>query len=73
MLAKVERLLEEAGSSKSRMLSATIYLADIRDFEEMNKVWDAWVDPENTPGRTTVEARLARPEVRVEVTVIAAL
>jgi enamine deaminase RidA (YjgF/YER057c/UK114 family) len=73
MLAKVERLLEEAGSSKSKMLSATIYLADMRDFEEMNKVWDAWVDPENTPGRATVEARLAHPEVRVEVTVIAAL
>ena len=72
MLAKVEKLLEEAGSGISRMLSATIYLADMRDFAAMNAVWDAWVDPEHTPGRTTVEARLARPEVRVEITVIAA-
>lgn len=73
MLGKVERLLEEAGSNKSKMLSATIFLTDIRDFQAMNEVWDAWVDPDNTPGRATVEARLASPEVRVEVIVVAAL
>ena len=72
MLAKVEKLLQEAGSSKSRMLTATIYVSDMRNFAAMNEEWDAWVDPEQTPGRTTVEARLARPEVLVEITVIAA-
>lgn len=72
MLAKVDKLLNEAGSSKSRMLTATIYLSDMRDFAAMNDEWDGWVDPENTPGRTTVEARLARQDVLVEITVIAA-
>lgn len=72
MLVKVEKLLGEAGSNKSKMLSATIYVSDMRNFAAMNEEWDAWVDPENAPGRTTVEARLARPEVLVEITVIAA-
>ena len=72
VLGKIDRLLEEAGSSKAHLLSATIYLADIRDFAAMNEVWDAWVDPHNTPARTTVQAKLARPSVRVEITVVAA-
>jgi enamine deaminase RidA (YjgF/YER057c/UK114 family) len=72
VLRKIDALLQEAGSSKSKLLSATIYLADIRDFAAMNEVWDAWVDPDNTPARTTVQARLARASVRVEITVVAA-
>ncbi len=73
MLSKVEKLLEEAGTNKGKMLSALIHLTDMRDFAAMNEVWDAWVEPGSAPGRTTVEARLARPEVRVEITVVAAL
>lgn len=72
IVAKIDRLLEEAGSDKSKLLSATVYLADIRDFAAMNEVWDAWVTAGNTPGRTCVQAKLARPSVRVEITVIAA-
>lgn len=72
ILGQIERLLEEAGSSKSNLLAATVYLAEIRDFNAMNEVWDAWIDPDNPPARTTVQARLARPNIRVEITVIAA-
>jgi enamine deaminase RidA (YjgF/YER057c/UK114 family) len=72
VLNKIDRLLEEAGSSKSKLLSATIYLAEIRNFAAMNEVWDAWVDPDNTPARTTVQAKLARPSLQVEITVVAA-
>ena len=71
-LAKVERLLAEAGSSRARILSATIWLADMADFAEMNAVWDAWVDPANPPARATGEARLATSEYRFEVIVVAA-
>jgi enamine deaminase RidA (YjgF/YER057c/UK114 family) len=72
VLAKIDALLNEAGSDKSKLLSATVYLADMRDFSAMNEVWDAWVAPGNPPGRTCVQARLARPNIRVEITVIAA-
>ena len=72
VLAKIDARLKEAGSDKSKLLSATVYLADIRDFNAMNEVWDAWVAPGNPPGRTCVQARLARPNIRVEITVIAA-
>ena len=72
VLAAVDRLLAEAGSDKTKILSATIYLADIRDFTEMNKVWDAWVVPGQTPARATVEAKLATPYFVVEVQVVAA-
>ncbi len=72
ILAKIDAHLAEAGSDKSRLLSATIFLADIRDFAAMNKEWDGWVDTENPPARATVQALLARPEVRVEICVIAA-
>lgn len=73
ILKKVDGLLAAAGSSKSKLLSTTIYLADIRGYEEMNAVWDAWVDPQNTPGRATVEARLAAPKYLVEIAVTAAV
>jgi enamine deaminase RidA (YjgF/YER057c/UK114 family) len=71
-LASVDRLLADAGSSRARILSATIWLADMADFAEMNEVWDAWVDPGNPPARATGEARLATSEYRFEVIVVAA-
>jgi enamine deaminase RidA (YjgF/YER057c/UK114 family) len=72
VLARLEATLALAGSDKSRVVSATIYLADITNFEAMNAVWDAWVDKANPPARATVEARLARPEFQVEIVAIAA-
>ena len=72
VLAQIDRLLAEAGSDKSRILSATIWLADIADFPAMNSVWDNWVDPANPPARATGESRLAAPEYRVEIIVVAA-
>jgi enamine deaminase RidA (YjgF/YER057c/UK114 family) len=71
ILAKVDGLLAEAGSDKSKLLSATVWLSDIRAFDEMNKVWDAWISPGNTPARACVEAKLARPNLLVEIGFIA--
>jgi len=73
ILAKIDGLLAEAGSDKSKLLSATIYLANMASYGEMNEVWDAWVDPTNTPARATVEARLAQPKFLVEISVVAGL
>jgi enamine deaminase RidA (YjgF/YER057c/UK114 family) len=72
VLAAVDRLLAEAGSSKARILQATIFIASMDEFAAMNSVWDAWVVPGQTPPRATVQAALARPQYRVEVKVIAA-
>ena len=72
VLAAIDRLLAEAGSSKAHILQATIFLASMEAFATMNAVWDAWVTPGQTPPRATVEAALARPAYRVEVKVIAA-
>jgi enamine deaminase RidA (YjgF/YER057c/UK114 family) len=72
ILSKIDALLEEAGSDKSKILSANIWLGDINGFEEMNAVWDAWVSPGNAPARATVEAALARPRNLVEIMVVAA-
>lgn len=72
VLAQVEALLEEAGSAKSKILSATIWLADMADFGEMNAVWDAWVGGNDAPARATGEAKLATPDYKVEVIVVAA-
>ncbi|HEX7374843.1 MAG TPA: RidA family protein, partial [Steroidobacteraceae bacterium] len=72
VLAEIDRLLAAAGSDKTRILSATIYLADIATFGEMNSVWDAWVAKEHPPARATVEAKLAAPAYKVEIQVIAA-
>ena len=72
ILASIDRLLGEAGSSKERLLSATIWLADIGTFAEMNSVWDSWVAPGNTPARACVEAKLAAPQFTVEIGIIAA-
>jgi enamine deaminase RidA (YjgF/YER057c/UK114 family) len=73
ILKKIDDLLGQAGSSKANLLSTVIYLSDIRTFEEMNAVWDAWVSPGNTPARATVEARLANPKYLVEIMVTAAV
>ena len=72
ILASIDRLLEEAGTDKSKLLSAQIWLADIARFNDMNKVWDAWLAPGNAPARATVEAKLAAPEFTVEIMVTAA-
>ena len=72
VLASIERLLARTGSDKSRILSATIWLADMADFAEMNAVWDRWIDGKDPPARATGEARLATPDYRVEIIVVAA-
>ena len=73
VLAQVDRLLAAAGTDKTRILSAQIWLADMADFAEMNGVWDGWVPQGHTPARATGEARLATPDYKVEVIVVAAL
>jgi enamine deaminase RidA (YjgF/YER057c/UK114 family) len=72
ILGLIDELLNEAGSDKSQILSATIYLSDISTFAEMNSVWDGWVDKSNPPARATVEAKLVSPDYKVEIAVIAA-
>ena len=72
ILAKIDALLAEAGSSKSNILSATIWLATMDDFEAMNVVWDAWIDPNNPPARACGESRLATPQFVVEIMIVAA-
>jgi len=72
ILANVERLLAAAGSGKAQVLSATVWLADIADFEEMNAVWDAWVADIVPPTRATGESRLAAPGYKVEIIIVAA-
>jgi len=71
VLAEVDRLLAAAGSSRSRLVSVTIYLADMADFASMNEVWDEWIPQDAKPARATVEARLATPAYRVEVQALA--
>lgn len=73
ILAAIDRLLAEAGSNKSKILQAIIWLADMKDFGEMNAVWDKWVDGPNAPARATGEAKLAGPEYLVEIIVTAAI
>lgn len=73
ILQGIDTVLAEAGTSKKNLLSASIWLSDISAFGEFNAVWDAWVDPANTPARATVEARLAAPQFTVEIAVTAAL
>jgi enamine deaminase RidA (YjgF/YER057c/UK114 family) len=72
ILGSIDRLLAEAGSDKAHILSATIYLADVRTFAEMNAVWDDWVVKGHPPARATVEVKLAGPAYRVEIACIAA-
>lgn len=72
ILAQIDALLAEAGSDKEHLLTATIYLADIGTFSQMNAAWDAWVSKQNPPTRATVEAKLAAPEYLVEIVIVAA-
>jgi enamine deaminase RidA (YjgF/YER057c/UK114 family) len=72
VLAKVDHYLAKTGSSRSKLLSATIWLRDIASFDEMNKVWDSWIDKQNPPARATVESRLAGDRYLVEIMMIAA-
>jgi enamine deaminase RidA (YjgF/YER057c/UK114 family) len=73
ILVSIDALLQEAGTDKSHILSATVWLTDMASFAEMNKIWDGWVVPGATPARATVEsARLASPEYKIEIAVIAA-
>jgi len=72
ILGEIDRLLAAAGTDKTQILSTTIYLADIATFGEMNSVWDVWVPQGHLPARATVEAKLATPDYKVEIQVIAA-
>ena len=72
ILSIIDGLLAEAGTDKSKLLMANIWLTDIGTFQEMNAVWDGWVSPGNAPARATVEAKLAAPAFKVEIAVIAA-
>ena len=73
VLEKIDHLLGTAGTDKTRLLTVTIYLADIADFARMNAVWDHWVPADARPARATVESKLATPAYRVEMQAIAAL
>ena len=72
VLAKIDALLAEAGTSKSRLVAVNVFLPQIGDFEAMNAIYDAWIDPAHLPARACVEARLADPDLRIEITAIAA-
>ena len=73
VLDRIDALLKESGTSKANLLQAVIYLSDMRNFQAMNEMWDAWVDQANPPARATVGAGLARPDFLVEIMVIAAV
>jgi enamine deaminase RidA (YjgF/YER057c/UK114 family) len=73
ILARIDELLAEAGTDKSRAVSATIWLSDISSFAEMNTVWDGWVDSANPPARACVEAKLASPKFSVEIMLVASV
>lgn len=73
ILGQIDELLAAAGTDKTKLLTATIWLADIAGFAEMNGVWDAWVASGNTPVRACVEAKLAAPQFTVEIQVTASL
>ena len=72
ILSIIDGHLAKAGSDKSKLLTATIYITDMKNFAEMNAVWDGWVSAGNTPARATVEAKLASPQYNVEIMVTAA-
>jgi enamine deaminase RidA (YjgF/YER057c/UK114 family) len=72
ILKLIDGYLAQAGTDKSKLLTANIWITDMATFAEMNAVWDAWVSPGNTPARATVEAKLATPDYKVEIMVTAA-
>ncbi|HTK01051.1 MAG TPA: RidA family protein [Bordetella sp.] len=73
VLATIDRLLAEAGTDKTKILMAQIFITNMKEFDGMNKAWDAWVPAGNSPPRATVEARLANPDYKVEIVVTAAV
>lgn len=73
VLEKVDKLLSDAGSARDRIVMASVYLADMDDFVTFNEVWDPWVVEGHAPARVCLESRLARPEWKVEVAVVAAV
>ena len=73
ILDKIDTYLKEAGSDKSKILMATIWLSDINDFNNMNAVWDMWVSKDNPPARACVESKLAAPKYKVEIRVVAGI
>jgi enamine deaminase RidA (YjgF/YER057c/UK114 family) len=73
VLAKIDKLLAQVGSDKTKILSAQIFIADMGEFAGMNAAWDKWVAPGHTPARATIEAQLANPAYKVEIMCIAAL
>jgi len=73
VLAKIDSLLAKAGSDKSKLLSAQIFLPDMKDFAGMNVAWEKWVVPGQTPARATIEAKLANPAYKVEIMCVAAI
>ena len=73
VLGKIDALLKEAGTDRSKLLAVNVFLPAIVDFDAMNSVYDKWIDPQNPPARACVEARLADPDLRVEMTAIAAI
>ena len=72
ILATIDKYLAQAGTDKTKILSANIYITDMAKFAEMNTVWDGWVSAGNTPARATIEAKLAAPDYNVEIMVVAA-
>lgn len=72
ILARIDELLAAAGSDKTKLLSATVWLVDISTWSEMNEIWDDWVDPDHAPARAAIEAKLAVPKYLVEIGIIAA-
>ena len=73
VLQQIDALLAEAGTDKSKILTANIYILDLATFADLNAVWDAWVSPGNAPTRTTIETKLASPKYAVEIGVVAAV
>ncbi len=72
ILKQIDGFLAKAGTDRAKLLSANIWITNMANFAEMNAVWDAWVSPGNTPARATVEAKLAAPDYKVEIMVVAA-
>lgn len=73
VLAEIDKWLEQAGTDKSKILMAQVFVADMAEFDEMNRAWDEWVAQNNTPPRAAVEAKLANPNWKVEIVVTAAI
>lgn len=70
VLSKLDAIMDKAGTDKSKLLSVQVFLAHITDFAAMNSVYDSWIDPQNPPARACVEARLANPGIRVEISAV---